>query len=230
MLAKDVMTTTVITVRPKTEVEEIARILLERGISAVPVENASGDLVGIVSESDLMRRAESGTEDAGSWWLQAIVSSSDLSRAYIKTHGRHAKDVMTRNVISTGPGTSLSEIATLLEKNGIKRVPIVEDSKLVGIVSRANLLHGLVANGTPPVGTDDAALKQSILEELRKAGIRDLYLNVVVSDGRVQIWGTVETLEERQALSVAMENAAGDVEWVDNIRIVQSMVVRSLWA
>lgn len=230
MFAKDIMTTTVVTVRPSTGVDEIARILLERGISAVPVENASGDLVGIVSEGDLMRRTETGTEDAGSWWLQAIASSSDLSRAYIKTRGRHAKDVMSRNVISTGPETPLSELATLLEKNGIKRVPIVEDNKLVGIVSRANLLHGLVANVTPAVSTNDAALKQSILEELRKAGIRDLYLNVVVSGGKVRVWGTVETPEERQALSVVMENAAGDVEWVDNIRIVQPMVARSLWA
>ena len=230
MLAKDVMTTSVVTVKPDTEVSAIAQLLLERGISAVPVEDASGDLVGIVSEGDLIRRTETGTDKEGSWWLHAIATSSELSRTYVKTHGRHAKDVMTRRVITAGPDTPLAEIAALLEKNGIKRVVIIDDGKLVGIVSRANLLHGLAAQRTAPVSMNDAALRKSILEELRTAGVRDGYLNVVVSDGKIRLWGSVETSEEKRALSVVVENAAGDKAWEDNVRVVPAMVARSLWA
>jgi len=230
MLAKDVMTTSVVTVKPNTEVSAIAQILLERGISAVPVENASGDLVGIVSEGDLIRRTETGTDKEGSWWLHAIATSSELSRTYVKTHGRHAKDVMTHRVITAGPDTPLAEIAALLEKNRIKRVAIIDDGRLVGIVSRANLLQGLAAQRTAPVSMDDAALRKSILEELRTAGVRDGYLNVVVSGGKIRLWGSVETSEEKRALSVVVENAAGEGAWEDNVRIVPPMVARSLWA
>jgi CBS domain-containing protein len=144
MRAMDVMTTNVITVGPDASVQEVAKTLSERGISGVPVVDADNRLVGIVSEGDLLHRVEMGTERRPdrtrrrrSWWLDTIASDEELARDYVKSHGRTAKDVMTPEVISVSDTTELSEIATLLETKRIKRVPVVKDGQLVGIISRA---------------------------------------------------------------------------------------------
>lgn len=230
MLAKDVMTTSVVTVSPETEVREIARLLLARRISAVPVTDAEGAVVGIVSEGDLLHRPESETETTSSWWLGLVAAPSQKAKDYVKTHGRHAADVMTRDVITVTSDVSLAAIATLLEKHRIKRVPVVDDGKLVGIVSRANLLQGLAMQETAPVSGDDEAVRQALMSELRTASVGTDYLNVVVLDGKVQIWGAVETQEEKRAVPVAVENVTGIADWEDHVRIVPPMVVRSLWA
>src|SRR6266536_3997807 len=148
MQARDVMTTRVVTVEPDTAIEEVAKRLFENRISAVPVVEGDGRLVGIVSEGDLMRRPESGMERRPSWWLSFLLLPEQSAASYVKAHGRHAKDVMTRNVIMVEDSARIEGIAEILEKHGIKRVPVIREGKLVGIVSRADLLHGLVARQT----------------------------------------------------------------------------------
>src|SRR6516164_9084416 len=132
---------------PELDVKAVANMLVANGISAVPVVAIDGSVVGIISEGDLMRRAVSGAERKRSWWLETFSSAEQLMAEFVKAHGRKAKDVMTRRVISVDPDTSLQEIANLLEKHGIKRVPVLKDGRLVGIVSRANLVQALRAGG-----------------------------------------------------------------------------------
>src|SRR5262245_53931442 len=145
MNAADVMVTEVITVGPDALVQDVAHLLLTNRISAVPVVASDGRLLGIVSEGDLMRRAEAGTGRRRSWWLAALTGREPTAADYVKEHARKVTDVMTRRVITAPPDTPLRDIANLLEKNGIKRVPIVENGKVVGIVSRANLLQALAS-------------------------------------------------------------------------------------
>ena len=145
MKARDVMMSPVITAKPHSTVKEVAKTLLEKQISAVPVVDDAGKLVGMVSEGDLMHRSEAGTERQRSWWVRLMAGNDSLAADYIKAHGRKVADVMTPNVITATPETSLDEIAILLEKNSIKRVPIVKDGQLVGIVSRANLVQAVAS-------------------------------------------------------------------------------------
>lgn len=145
MRADDIMSVDVITVAPDAEITEVARTLIANHISAVPVVNEAGGVIGIVSEGDLMRRPESGTERHPSWWLTFLADTQERAQEFVKSHGQYAKDVMSPKVITVTPETPMEDIAEILEKNRIKRVPVVQDGKLVGIVSRANLLQGLVA-------------------------------------------------------------------------------------
>jgi CBS domain-containing protein len=145
MKARDVMVSPVITVKPSSSVKEVAKIFLERRISAAPVVDDQGKLIGIISEGDLMHRAEAGTERHRSWWLRLLTAEETLAAEYVKAHARKVADVMTRDVITTGPETPLHEIAVLLEKNSIKRVPIVQNGQLIGIVSGANLIQAVAS-------------------------------------------------------------------------------------
>lgn len=213
MQAKDVMTTNIITVQPDAGVREIAGLLLKHRISAVPVVDADERVLGIVSEGDLMRRTENDTNSRHSWWLQAIFSTQDVAGKFIKTHGQKAGDVMTRNVVSVTEDMPLHEIAELLEKHHIKRVPVKRDGRLVGIVSRANLLHGLAAKGaetTGPASSDDQTIREILLDTLSKeAGLDMSLFNVIVNDGVVQLWGIVASTNEKKAAQIAAENIPG---------------------
>jgi CBS domain-containing protein len=228
MRAIDVMTTGVITVAPDTSVQAIAKLLSERGISAVPVVDAADRLVGIVSEGDLLHRVETGTERrpgrlsprSRSWWLDTIAAYQDLARDYVKTHGRTAKDVMTREVISVAETTELADIAMLLETNRIKRVPVLRDGKLVGIVSRANLVRALAVTKSDPAihaDSDDRTIRDKLLTELKGQEwfrVQDWFkiwaADIIVRDGVVHFWLSADqSAEERRALRVAAENIAG---------------------
>lgn len=172
MRAVDVMTTKVITVDPDASVLAVAKLLSEQAISGVPVVDAAGQLVGIVSEGDLLHRVETGTERhrgeplAGrrrSWWLETIGSPRELARDFLKSHGRTAADVMTREVISVTETAELADVAMLLETKRIKRVPVLRDGKLVGIVSRANLVRALAATTSEPAidaDSDDRGIRE----------------------------------------------------------------------
>ena len=208
MQARDVMTRRVVTVMPDTGVREVARILLSNRISAVPVVDAGGSVIGMVSEGDLVRRTETGINVRRSWWLSLLAD--DRAEAFVKSHGTRARDVMTREVVSVSENASLEEVATLLERHRIKRVPVVHDGKLAGIVSRANLLHGLVARraAAAPSG-GDAAIRATIMDALGEIGIPTHLLNVVVSDGTAHLWGATESETERRAVRVAAETAPG---------------------
>ncbi|MFZ2100032.1 MAG: CBS domain-containing protein [Oricola sp.] len=231
MQAKDIMTTTVVTVRPDASIAEIAHLLLERRISAVPVVDSAGRLLGIVSEGDLMRRPESGTGRHPSWWLSLIASPDERAMAYVKAHGRHARDAMTRDVISVSEEASLEDVAELLEKHRIKRVPVLRDSKLCGIVSRADLLHGLVARkAAPAASASDGAIKVAVENALPEATVRPDFLNVVVSGGVVHLWGAVESDAQKQAARVAAESVPGVKDVRDEIGVLPPGVRSVMWA
>jgi CBS domain-containing protein len=213
MNASDIMTSPVITVGPDTHVRHIAALLFKHRISAVPVlEN--GKLVGIVSEADLMHRHEIGTQDAarsGSWWLQLF--SADHSVAdYVKSHASRARDVMTRPVVSITPDTPVAKIARLFEKHRVKRVPVLNGSDVVGIVSRSNLVQALAAKARviSAGNTGDTAIHAELCAELeRQPWWRTLTSNVVVTDGVVHYFGTFDSEDQKQAARIAAENVAG---------------------
>jgi CBS domain-containing protein len=220
MQAKDVMTTPVISVSDTSTVQDVAKVLLERRISAVPVVDSSGKVVGIVSEGDLMHRAEAGTGRQRSWWLSLFADRQTLANEFVKEHSRKVSDVMTRNVITATPETQLTAIATLLEKNRIKRVPIIEDGSLVGIVSRANLLQALAALHSESKSTgfaDDSSIRQSILARLKNEPWSPSWINVTVQNGVVDIWGMASSEAEKDAARVAAEATRGVVAVKDNI-------------
>ena len=187
MKAADVMVSNVISVGSQASVQEVADLLLRNRISGVPVTGPQGELVGIVSEGDLMRRPEAGTERRYSWWLATLASSEGLASDYIKSHSRKVVDVMTRRVVTATPDTPVGDIATLLEKHSIKRVPIVVDGKVVGIVSRANLLQALASfKNVPPGTTDDASIRAELVSKLaNEPWTKPSLMNLIVHDGTV---------------------------------------------
>jgi CBS domain-containing protein len=220
MKARDVMTAPVVTVAPETSVSELARLLIERRISAVPVVDHAGKILGIVSEGDLLRRAETGTERRRPRWLEVLLEGSIRAADFAKAHGATAGDVMTRDVIAVSPATDLAEIADLLERSRIKRVPVVEGGVLVGIVSRANLLHGLVARGPaaePPPASDNE-IRRNIVEVLAaERWVDQNRINVVVNNGVAHLWGAVPSDDRRRALKIAVRNVPGVVRVDDHL-------------
>jgi CBS domain-containing protein len=222
MKAADVMVSAVISVRPTARVEEVARILLANHISAVPVIDEEGELLGIVSEGDLMRRPEAGTERRRSWWLEHLTGKQVLASEYVKSHSHKISDVMTRSVITATPDTPLGEIATLLERNRIKRVPIVQNGKVVGIVSRANLLQALATlptKGATTAHTDDSEIRDQVLSRLNAELWRPSLLNVTVHDGNVDLWGFVTSNDEKKAARIAVEAIVGVKSINDHLTI-----------
>jgi CBS domain-containing protein len=209
MKASDIMVPDVITVGPDNSVQEVAEILLTRRISGLPVVDARGRLVGLVSEGDLLRRAESGTEHARSWWLKLLMGRETLAAEFVKEHARRVRDVMTHDVITVSPDTPVTDVASTLERNRIKRVPVVEDGRLVGIISRANLVQAL-AGMRRSVAADepksDSELRDALLSRLRsEPWAKTALVNVTVNSGAVDLWGIVDSEAEKQALRVAVE-------------------------
>lgn len=230
MKARDVMTKSVVTVRPETTVREIARRLIDRNVSAVPVVDVEEHVVGIVSEGDLMRRPESGTERHPSWWLRLLADSQEQAQRYVKSHGLTAADVMTRNVVTASEETSVEEIATLLEKRRIKRVPIVRNRRIVGIVSRANLLHALIAGTvTASPSPSDNEIKKALDNALMEAGVGTAFLNIVVWGGMVHLWGMVESQEEKRAAQLAAERLTGVNRVLDETSVISGALRTRQW-
>lgn len=225
MNAGDVMTREVLSVTPETRVPEIVKLLLTRGISGVPVVDANGKVVGVVSEGDLLRRAELGTQKERGSWTQFFTGTATLAEDYIRSHGAQAADVMSRDVLSVRADAPLSKIADLMEDHHIRRVPVVdENGKLVGIISRANLLRAFASLTSPEAPTvgDDIVIREKLLGELaRQPWSRRAENSVVVTDGVVHLWGLVSTQEELRALQLAAERIPG-VKSVKNHMIVLS--------
>ena len=209
MKARDVMTTHVITISSNATIQDVAELLIKHRISALPVLNKDGGLVGVVSEGDLMRRSEVGTDLRRSWWLRLLIGQEALAAEYVKSHATKVADVMTKRVITAEPMTPLSEIATLLERNSIKRVPIVENGQLVGIVTRANLVQAYaVAHRKDEIKIthSDTVIREKLMDRLRsEPWARTWLLNVIVQDGVVELWGMVSSDAERNAIRVAAE-------------------------
>ena len=226
MLAREVMTADVITVKPDTPVTEIARLLVARHISAVPVTDAAGRVLGIVSEGDLMRRIETGTEKHRSWWHQLVADNATLSREYLKSHGLKASDIMTSSVATVNEDTPLGAVADLLESKRVKRVPVLRDGKLVGVVSRADLLRAYVKNMAPAAAAgavDDGKLRGEIMRQLAREPWSPLAsVNVVVHDGIAEIYGIAEREDQAKAIAVLAAGVPG-VKQVQNHVIISSV-------
>ena len=211
MLARDVMVAPVITVKPYSSIKTIADLFWKRRISGAPVVDDKGKLVGMISEGDLVCRSELKTDRSHPYWFLQVAGKEGQAREYVKSHAKYVSDVMTRNVISAAPDTSLNDIAALMEKSFIKRVPIVENGQLVGILTRANLVQALAS---APRGLDftlsDSTIREKLLLELNKQPWADASrFNVFVHDGVVELWGTVSSDAEKQAIRVAAESSPG---------------------
>ncbi|KAB7623966.1 CBS domain-containing protein [Alkalilimnicola sp. S0819] len=210
MKAADIMSAPVITVNLDTPIDDIARCLLTHGISAVPVLDATGHVTGMVSEGDLLRRAELGTEPRRSWWLGLFETDQASLRDYLRAHGRTARDLMSKEVIAVDEETPLGDIADLLEGHRIKRVPVLREGRPVGIVSRANLVQVLATRERhqPEPPGDERELRDRVMNSLRQVPGLTHALNVIVDGEQVHVWGGATSEAERAALRVAAENAA----------------------
>jgi len=229
MRAMDVMTSKVITVDENASVITVAKLLAERGISAVPVVDSENRVISMVSEGDLLHRAETGTERRQSWWLEMMASTNRLAGDYIKSHSGNVKDVMTRDVLSVTETTSVADIAILLETNRIKRVPVLRDGKLVGIVSRANLVRALAMTINEPTSSteaDDRTIRDNLLAELKAQRWAEVApANITVKDGVVHLWSSYLSEQEKRALVVAAENIPGVRRVEDHMRPVPAYLL-----
>lgn len=223
MKAADIMTSSVVSIDPDASIADCARLLLTNRISGVPVLEKSGRLVGIVSEGDLLRRSETETDHKPSWWLTLLTSPEQQATLFVREHGHKVRDIMTRIVRTVSPDTPLREVAAILERNRIKRVPVVSDDRLVGIISRANILQALASRIEPPARAangDDAAIRERFFASIgEQTWTNPAQLNVIVHDGILELWGVVDSQAERKALVVAAEVTSGVRSVNDNLAV-----------
>ncbi len=222
MHATKVMTRRVVTIPADATVYAAADILLGARVSAAPVVDPDGKMIGIVSEADLMNRPEVGTVPAKSWLQRLLAPESVLARDFLRSHSHRVADVMTHDVVTAEEHTDLKDIAGLMQSRGVKRVPIVRDGKVVGIVSRANLLQGLLAREPRPAegAAPDDNLRDRVNEELDRHPWASDISNVVVENGAVNVWGHASSLAARDAVRVAIENVPGVKKVVNNVVVL----------
>lgn len=211
MNASDVMTRNVLTVGRETSVAQAIRLMLDNHVSGLPVLD-DGKVVGILTEGDLLRRSETGTERHRPRWLEILMGPGRMASEYVRTHGRKVEEIMTAHLVSVAGDTPLDEVVGLMERRRIKRVPVLDGDVLVGVVSRADLLRSLlhVFEGHHSAGRDDDEIREQIVAELAKAAWapRDGF-SISVKDGVVDLNGVILEEKEREALRVVAENVAG---------------------
>jgi CBS domain-containing protein len=225
MRARDLMSLPTITVGPHTPVLEVAKLLLESGVSAVPVVGADGQVLGVVSEADLMHRPELRTEKARRSWLSALFGEGQMPRDYVKTRGVQARDVMNPELYTAGPDADLMDIVEIMDRMEVRRVLIMEEDRLVGIVTRSDILKGLLAGREEAArGDSDRAIRSLLLDELRRQSWLTLSpRNVEVADGIIRFSGEVSSEDEQDALRVAAENIPGVVRVEDRTTVSRFM-------
>jgi CBS domain-containing protein len=223
MKVSDVMTTTVVTIQPDTPVREIAGLMVEKRISGIPVVDGDAHVVGMVSEGDLIRRREIGTDVRRRGWLSLLTSPERDARDFIKTHGLNAKDVLSKPVHTVKADADLADAARLMEKNRIKRLPVVTDGKLVGLITRADLLRCLASQQSmspAPPPASDRSIRDQLLKTIgRETWAASAVVNVIVTEGVVHLWGVVDNREQREALIVAAREIAGVKEVEDHLGV-----------
>jgi CBS domain-containing protein len=227
MQARDVMTKDIVTVSPEATVGEIAALLVTHRIGAVPVVSAEGRLVGIVSQTDLVHRSETGTEKRRKWWLEAFADPDIKAQQYVKSHGHKAEDVMTRHVVSVSESASLAEVADVLDTHSVRQVPVVSEGRLAGMISRADLVRVLaeVSITAPAVRPDNGALQKAIWDAVKaQPWLKTAYVNLAVKDGVVELWGAVDSEEQRRALKVLIEGVPGVVTVQDQVSLLPKVV------
>ena len=224
MQVRDVMTRNVISVKADESILSAARLMLQNRISGLPVLDASGALVGIVTEGDFLRRGELGTTKRRPRWVEFLLGPGKLAEEYVHQSGRKVFDVMTRDPRTVSEDDTLETVVAQMERHRVKRLPVVRQGKLVGIISRANLLHALasLAREAPASSGGDAAIRDRILEALAKQHWA-LAVNVVVKNGIAELWGTIMDERERQACIVAVENVPGVKQVHDHLVWVEPM-------
>ena len=222
MKARDIMTRDVVTVGPKASVQEVAALMAKHHISGIPVVAAGNRLLGIVSEGDLMERTEVGAEPRGKWWFEGFGNAQDLADRYVKAHGAIVADVMTRQVATVHPDADLGEVANVLRVHRIKRVPVVQDGKLLGIVTRSDIV-GAVSGAMGPVAAKtrtDGDLQRAILECMRGESWLDTsYVNLSVAKGKASVSGLIGSAQERRALCALVEEVAGPGNVIDQLEV-----------
>ena len=224
MQVKDVMTQNVISVGADEPVVKAARVMLQNRISGLPVVDAKGELVGVVTEGDFLRRREIGTERQRPKWLEFVLGPGKLAQEYVQTSGRKVAEIMTPHPWTVGEDDALEEVVEVMERRHIKRLPVMRDGRMVGIVSRANLMHALasLSRDLPaPVG-GNSAIRDACVAALGKQHWAPR-VNVVVKNGVAELWGVVTDERERQALVVAAENVAGVEKVHDHLVWVEPM-------
>ena len=226
MRAADVMTPDPMCISPDASITDAIRLMLERKFSGLPVVDARGALVGIVTEGDLVRRTETGTQRKRWGWIEFLMGPGRLAAEYLQTAGRKVGDVMTADVRTVEENSRLDEIVHLMERHQINRVLVVRDGKLVGIVTRANLLHALasVIAEAKPGPTSDASIRERVYAELKAQRWAPVGLvNVVVRNGVVRLSGTLLDERQRGAIRAAAENIPGvkavedHLVWIDPV-------------
>ena len=225
MRAHQIMTRSVITVTPDDTILAAAKLMLERHVSGLPVVDTAGKLVGIVSEGDFIRRSEIGTQKKRGRWLKFLLGAGEAATEYVHEHGKKISEVMTRDPITIMEDTPLDEIVTSMETNGVKRLPVMNGTKLVGIVSRANLLQAVagLARDIPDPTADDDHIRSRVMAAVDKNDWSPFGLNVIVRDGIVHLSGVITEERSRQASIVAAENVAGVRKVHDHLCWVDTM-------
>jgi CBS domain-containing protein len=225
MKAQDVMSRDVVTVLPGETILHAARLMLQRKFSGLPVVDDAGTLVGIVTEGDFLRRVETGTTRRRPRWLEFVLGPGHLADEYTHTAGQFVKEVMTRDVATVTEDTELADVVDLMERNHIKRLPVLRANKLVGIITRQNLLRALAGSTTtaktPRMGDDDA-IRERILAEMSKQPWVPL-LNVIVMNGNAKLIGTIFDDRQRDALRVLAENVPGVKKVEDELVFIEPM-------
>jgi len=217
MQVRDIMTTKVQTAKPTDTVADVARLMAVERISGLPVVDEKGKIVGVVSEGDLMARAALGNESPRSWWL-GLISDGEAPDEFIRAHGKTVGDVMTRNAKTIAPDASLAALARKLESNGVKRLPVVENGALVGLVSRADVVRALasIKPSAPATDPSDAAIRSAVISKLHGAQtLNSVQATVIVRDGVVELWGLAPNGPTIDAARVAAEDVPG-VKRVEN--------------
>ena len=211
MRAHQIMTKDVITVTPQTTIEQAAKTMLQKHISGLPVVDKASKLIGIVSEGDFLRRTEIGTGRKRRAWLQFLIGPGQAAADFVHERGRKVEDIMTRDPITVSEETPLEDLVRLMEKNGIKRLPVTSGSSLCGIVTRSNLLQAVasLAHEIPDPTADDDHIRDKIVRAVAKTDWRPVGFEVTVRNGVVHLHGIITTDEARQATIVAAENTAG---------------------
>ncbi len=224
MQVKDVMTRNVISVQTSDPVLKAARLMLQNRISGVPVVDKQDALVGVVTEGDFLRRSEIGTQRRRPKWLEFIVGPGRLADEYVHTSGRKVEDIMTPDPYTVDEDETLEKVVELMERRHVKRVPVVRGGRMVGIVSRANLMHALasLARDVQPAAADDRAIRDRVQTNLASQPWAP-HVNIVVKNGIVELWGVITDERERQGVVVAAENTAGVKEVHDHLVWVEPM-------
>jgi len=225
MRAHQIMTKPVVTIKSDATILEAANIMLNRHISGLPVVDAAGKLVGIVSQGDFIHRGEIGTERRRSRWLEFILGSGKSAIDFVHEHGCKVSEVMSQSPITIAEDTPLADIADLMEKKNIKRLPVLREDRLIGIVTRTNLLQAVasLAHHVPDPTADDNHIRDRIIRAIEKADWRPTRLNVIVRDGIVHLNGYITDERTREAVIVAAETIEGVRKVHDHLCWVDTM-------